>query len=114
MSDLERSRQFYEEVLGFRGEPVPGGYALQCGGDTSIYLLDDTSYAGKAEWPLASFRSDDLEQTVKELRSRGVTLETIPDGEMKTDERGIADMPGVSIAWIRDPDNQVLSFFQPT
>jgi hypothetical protein len=32
---------------------------------------------------------------------------------MKTDERGIARMPGVDIAWIRDPDNQVLSFFQP-
>jgi len=114
VSDMKRSRKFYEEVLGFPGEPVPGGYALHCGGDTGAYLLDEASYAGKAEWPLASFRTENLELTVAELKSRGVELENIPDGEMKTDERGIAEMDGVSIAWIRDPDRQVLSFFQPT
>jgi hypothetical protein len=40
-------------------------------------------------------------------------MEQFPNGEYKTDDRGIADMPGIRIAWIRDPDNQVISLFEP-
>lgn len=34
-------------------------------------------------------------------------------GPYATDERGIADMDGVRIAWFRDPDRQVIAIFEP-
>jgi hypothetical protein len=35
------------------------------------------------------------------------------DGDpYRTDERGIADLGDILIAWFRDPDNQVISVFQ--
>jgi len=37
VSNLEASREFYESKLGLRGEPAPGGWALQAGGDTRIF-----------------------------------------------------------------------------
>jgi catechol 2,3-dioxygenase-like lactoylglutathione lyase family enzyme len=113
VSDLDASRAFYEGTLGLSGEPVPGGYVVRAGGDTRIFLLTGTSYAGRAEWPLASFATDRLDQIVDELRSAGVQPESIEHGPQKTDERGIADMGGVRIAWIRDPDGQVLAIFEP-
>ena len=115
VSDMAASRRFYEETLGLAGEPAPGGYALQAGGGTRIFLLEGTSYAGQAEWPLASFQTDDLAATVRDLRERGVDLEMMGDGDpYRTDERGIADLGEVLLAWLRDPDGQVISIFQLT
>jgi catechol 2,3-dioxygenase-like lactoylglutathione lyase family enzyme len=113
VSDMAASQEFYQGALGLAGEPAPGGYALRAGAGTRIYLLDAPSYAGRAEWPLASFQTDDLAATVAGLRARGVELEMMGDGEpARTDARGIADLGDILIAWLRDPDNQVISLFQ--
>jgi catechol 2,3-dioxygenase-like lactoylglutathione lyase family enzyme len=113
VSDMAASRSFYEGMLGLHGEAAPGGYALRAGGDTRIFLLDGTDYAGRAEWPLASFQTDDLAAAVEDLRGRGVRLEIMGDGDpYRTDERGIADLGDMLIAWFRDPDDQVISVFQ--
>jgi hypothetical protein len=114
VSDLSRSRHFYEGQLGFVGQPAPGGWALRCGGDSYAFLLESTDYPGKAAWPLASFRTDDLDASVADLIERGITLEQIHDGATETDGRGIAELEGMRIAWVRDPDHQVLSFFELT
>ena len=115
VSDMAASRTFYEETLGLEGEPAPGGYALRAGNGTRIFLLAGTSYAGQAEWPLASFQTDDLAATVTDLHERGVELELMGDGDpFQTDERGIADLGAILIAWFRDPDDQVISVFQLT
>ena len=113
VSDLDRSLEFYEGALGLPGEAIPAGYLLRCGGDTVIHLLAGTGYAGQADWPLASFATDRLEEVVDELHARGLDLVRFDDGPQRTDERGIAELDGVRIAWVRDPDRQVLSIFQP-
>ena len=113
VSDLAASREFYEGALGLAGEPAPGGYRLRAGDGTVIFLLAGTSYAGQAEWPLASFESSDLAESVSDLKRRGVQLLVMGDDDpYPTDERGIADLGDILIAWFRDPDNQVISVFQ--
>ena len=62
---------------------------------------------------LASFATDRLEAVVDDLRAHGVRPEELSEGAFRTDERGIADMDGIRIAWIRDPDDQVISIFEP-
>lgn len=115
VSDMDASRAFYEGTLGLQGEPAPGGYVLRAGGGTRIFLLDVAAYAGQADWPLASFQTDDLAATVTDLSGRGVRLEVMGDGDpYRTDGRGIADLGNMLIAWFRDPDGQVISVFQLT
>jgi hypothetical protein len=88
---------------------------LYAGAETRLFLLDGTDYAGRAKWPLASFQTDDLAATVEKLRRSGVDLLIMGEGDpYQTDERGIADLGDMLIAWFRDPDNQVISVFQPT
>jgi hypothetical protein len=62
---------------------------------------------------LASFQSDDLAATVGDLERRGVQLAIMGEGDpYETDERGIADLGDLRIAWFRDPDGQVISVFE--
>ena len=77
VSDLERSRAFYEGTLGLKGEPVPGGHVLSCGGDTRIFLLTAPTTPRRAEWPLASFRADGLDVVVDELLAAGVVMDAL-------------------------------------
>ena len=112
VSDLRASRAFYEDLLGLRGEPAPGGYALRAGGDTRLFLLESTDYPGRAGWPLASFQTADLATTVADLAVRGVSMEIMDGDPFLTDERGIADLGDMLIAWFRDPDGQVIAVFQ--
>jgi catechol 2,3-dioxygenase-like lactoylglutathione lyase family enzyme len=112
VSDLKTSLTFYEGILGLSGHAAPSGYELATGRETRIYLLTGTDYAGQAEWPLASFVTKDLDALVADLRDRGVKMESIETGVQKTNDQGIATMPGMRIAWIRDPDNQVISLFE--
>ena len=64
---------------------------------------------------MASFRADDLAATLAALRTAGGELEMMGDDDpYQTDERGIADLGPMLIAWFRDPDNQVISVFQLT
>jgi catechol 2,3-dioxygenase-like lactoylglutathione lyase family enzyme len=115
VSDLGASRRFYETTLGLRGESAPGGWVLFAGRDTRLFLLKATNYAGQAEWPLASFRTEDLDQTVADLAERGVKLLVMGAGDpFQTNDRGIAALEGMRIAWFRDPDNQVISVFELT
>ncbi|MEJ2861946.1 VOC family protein [Actinomycetospora flava] len=114
VSDMDRSRAFYEQTLGLAGAAVGGGHLLRAGDGALLYLLENAGYAGQAGWPLASFQADDLPATVADLRRRGVTLEVMDDDPpWRTDERGIADFGDVLLAWFRDPDDQVISVSQP-
>jgi hypothetical protein len=100
-------------VSGLHGEAVPGGYALQCGGDTRIFLLTGTSYTGCADRPLASLETDRLEAVADDLRAHGVPPEEFSEGAFRTDRRGVGDLDDIRIAWIRDPDDHVISIFEP-
>jgi catechol 2,3-dioxygenase-like lactoylglutathione lyase family enzyme len=112
VSDLDASIAFYQGVLGLSGEPAPSGYRLHAGSGSVAYLLGGTDYAGQAGWPLASFATDNLDGIVDDLAQRGVP--TMKDVPYPVDARGIADLDGMRIAWITDPDQQVISIFERT
>jgi catechol 2,3-dioxygenase-like lactoylglutathione lyase family enzyme len=113
VSDLDRARAFYEDTLGLAGGPAPGGYRLHCGDGTVIYLLPSTDYPGRAAWPIASFAATDLAAVTADLRERGVELVAFDEGPQRTDARGIADMGSLRIAWFCDPDDNIISVFEP-
>ncbi len=117
VSDLDASRAFYEGRLGLAGDATPGGYALRAGDGTSICLLPVDGSPGPVKWPLASFLVDDIAAKVDELRDRGVEFMAMSqaDGDpFTTDERGVAAQEGLAVAWMVDPDGQVLTLFELT
>jgi catechol 2,3-dioxygenase-like lactoylglutathione lyase family enzyme len=110
--DLEKTRRFYEDVLGFSvSYEDPGGIQYQSGG-TSFFLYP-TQFAGTAQHTLLGWIVDDMDSVVDDLTSKGVTFEQYDMPGMKTDARGIVEMaPGEKGAWFKDPEGNILSVWQ--
>jgi catechol 2,3-dioxygenase-like lactoylglutathione lyase family enzyme len=114
VTELARARDFYEGKLGLRGRETPGGWVVEADGGTVIYLLPDVPNAGGAGWPVASFRVDDVHATVRRFRAAGVPFLGPDDLPFTLDEDGVSsDTTGLQVAWLKDPDGNILTVFQP-
>jgi catechol 2,3-dioxygenase-like lactoylglutathione lyase family enzyme len=112
VKDLEKTRRFYEDVLGFSVDVEdPAGIRYQSGG--TAFFLYPTEFAGTAQHTLIGWDVDDVESVVDDLASKGVTFEQYDTEYIKTDAKGIADMgPGGRGAWFKDPEGNILSIGQ--
>jgi len=106
--NVEDARRFYEGVLGVTPIRVQEREIIYRTGSTrfGIYQSDG---AGRAEHTLGTFSGvEDIEATVADLRSRGVTFEEYDFPGLKTVD-GIAQFGEERVAWFKDPDGNILS-----
>jgi catechol 2,3-dioxygenase-like lactoylglutathione lyase family enzyme len=117
--DLERARVFYSEKLGL--EPVEereGGLRYVCA--AGEFALFESAGAASGDHTQMGWEVDDIEATVRELRSRGVVFEEYDLPGLKTVD-GIADIEGnypskgtgERGAWFRDSEGNMLGIGQP-
>jgi tRNA-Thr(GGU) m(6)t(6)A37 methyltransferase TsaA len=118
--DLERARRFYSETLGL--EPVeerPGGLLYR--GAAGEFALFQSAGAPSGAHTQMAWQVDDLDETVRELRDRGVSFEEY-DVPGLTTVGGIADVEGnypskggigERAAWFRDSEGNLLGIGQP-
>ena len=107
--DIERARKFYQDVVGLTPLPAsePGAVPFKSG--ASSILVYESDFAGTNRATAATWMVDDeLDATVKTLKSKGVTFEHY-------------DMPGVTrqgdvhltgkskAAWFKDPDGNIIA-----
>jgi len=114
VADLEKEAEFYEGKLGLEGKKEDdGGITYECGGGTSIYLYP-RGVPSKAEHTIASFEVEDMEKEVDALIEKGVVFEQydMPDVGITTDEKGIATMGDLKVAWFKDPEGNILALGQ--
>ncbi len=109
VDDLDKAKEFYGETLGLNTSVLDeefGLLSLHLSGDrdTLAYVKPDFT---PATYTILNFVVDDVDSTVDELSSRGVSFERY-DG-FDQDERGIARGQGPTIAWFKDPAGNILS-----
>jgi catechol 2,3-dioxygenase-like lactoylglutathione lyase family enzyme len=111
VSDMAKSRGFYEGELGLRvGIDSGDNVAYRCGEGSVLHVYLSPGHAGNSTATLASWYVDDVEGVVEELTERGVVFERYEEGSILTDERGIATFEGgAKVAYFRDPDGNTLS-----
>jgi catechol 2,3-dioxygenase-like lactoylglutathione lyase family enzyme len=110
VSDLERAKRFYEDRLRLvPGEREDEGVRYPCAHGTAIFVYLSPENAGKSSATLAGWFVDDLDATMDDLASRGVTFERYDQPGLKTDERGVFDAGRFRAAWIRDPDGNTMA-----
>ncbi|MEP6598095.1 MAG: VOC family protein [Actinomycetota bacterium] len=107
-ADLKRARAFYTETLGLTPTaedeytitfPTPSG---------SWFQIYETAYAGTGKHTVAQWEVDDIEDEVRELKSRGVAFDEydMPGVEWKD---SIASIPTVGrVAWFKDSEGNVM------
>jgi catechol 2,3-dioxygenase-like lactoylglutathione lyase family enzyme len=111
--DIDKTRRFYEDTLGFTAErESPAGISYRSG--KTRFDLYPTQFAGTAQHTLMGWVVEDVETTVKELSNEGVTFEQYDFPGLKTDANGIAELGGEKGAWFKDPEGNILSVFQDT
>lgn len=106
--DLSRAKKFYTEVLGlkFAEQPSEGSALFEAGGGTQIFMYQRGR--SSAEHTAVNFIVDDLDAVIETLGSRGVSFEQYDLGEIKTDKRGIATSDETRMAWLTDPEGNIL------
>lgn len=109
-ADLDRTKGWYREKLGFEPEREEEGVAHYRVGSARFDLYT-TQFAGTAQHTLAGWMVDDIDRVVEELRGRGVEFETYDLPGLKTVD-GIADLGYERAAWFKDPEGNILSLGQ--
>ncbi len=110
--DMDASRAFYEGVLGLvpaTGEEPAGNIAYACGDGTRLRIFR-SPHASATGATQAGFLVDDIAAAVDELTARGATFVQVHEGDIDTDDRGIARFGGTAaVAYLTDPEGNVLS-----
>jgi hypothetical protein len=116
--DLDRARRWNSEKLGL--DPVeerPGGLRYQCG-ETYFVVFQSTGKASGQATQMG-WEVDDIENSVADLKSRGIEFEEVDLPGMKT-VKSIADIDGnypskgraERGAWFRDSEGNLLGMGQ--
>jgi catechol 2,3-dioxygenase-like lactoylglutathione lyase family enzyme len=106
--DAERAKSFYRDELGLRlvaDEP----FALVFDANGTMLRIQKAGVFEPLPFTLLGWHVADIEQTVDQLRARGVAF--VRYEGMEQDARDIWQAPGSSarIAWFKDPDGNLLS-----
>lgn len=110
VEDLDKAKEFYGEKLGLKETgSMMEGYDLlfEAGEGTRIYIYQGP--VSVAEHTVASFKVDDVEAAVKELKGKGVQFESYDMEELKTDENNVATLGDYKAAWFKDPEGHILA-----
>lgn len=112
-SDLDRSRAFYQGLLGFKPKEEMVGGIFYSSGSGSFFVYPST-YAGTNKATSMSFELSpkEFDDVVGTLRTAGLTFDTF-DAEGITWHDGVGEMgdgnEGMRSVWFSDPDGNILN-----
>jgi catechol 2,3-dioxygenase-like lactoylglutathione lyase family enzyme len=103
VTDLERARRFFSEQLGLPIlDETPFAIRFGAGRGSQVSVRRGQPNVGQT---VGHFEVDDIGALVRELASRGVTLE---EYESPKTVNGIAQIGPARAAWFKDPDGNIL------
>jgi len=113
VSDLERAKRFYREMLGLRPlQELPQGLLYECA-DGGRFLLYQTGAQSPSEHTQMSFAVADIEGEVGDLKSDGVSFEEYDRRDLTT-VGSIAYTRSAESAWFRDSEGNLIGITQST
>jgi catechol 2,3-dioxygenase-like lactoylglutathione lyase family enzyme len=109
VKNLETAERFYENMLGLtRVEEEPGDVAVYQSGGSKLVVYT-SKYAGTNKGTAAAWHVNDVEETVEELRAKGVRFEQYDNLPGVTRHGDIHVAGDTKMAWFKDPDGNILS-----
>jgi len=114
VSNMEEAKEFYGEVLGLElaEGTAESGVFLYKSGDGLIQVYQ-TDFAGTNKATAVTWKVDDVNAEVAELKTHGVTFEHYPDMPGVTLEGDVhVTEDGIRAAWFADLDGNILSLVQ--
>jgi catechol 2,3-dioxygenase-like lactoylglutathione lyase family enzyme len=110
VTDLDRAKRFYGEVLGLTFLwDNPASARFDCGGATQLSIF--RRGPSSADHTLAHFEVSDIDAVVRDLEARDVTFLDYAEGPLQTTGH-IAQLGPARTAWFKDPDGNTLGLRQ--
>ena len=109
VTDPARARKFYADKLGLTPTAPDGDY-YECGEGTRFVISKMGSKPGGHTQ--MAFAVEDIDGTLRELRSKGVVFEEYDYPALKT-VNGIADAGDLKAAWFKDSEGNMIGIMQP-
>lgn len=113
VNDIQKAKDFYGRTLGLQVSESHGLLTLQLAGGNKVLIYPKVNHA-PATFTVLNFPVENVDESVDELAKRGVRFEIYDESDIKTDEKGIMRGNGPTIAWLKDPDGNVLSVIEET
>lgn len=111
-TDLDRSREFYEQKVGLALSPetIPNHLLFEAGGGATLLVYGRPS-PNLADHTQVRFWSSDVTADVSELVNRGVEFDLVEFGDFKMVDHVLTTPVGQS-AWFKDPDGNTIALVQ--
>lgn len=106
--DLDRARAFYQDTLGFPLQDANSEVLSFKTGPGKMFVYR-SQFAGSNKATCAMFATRDVAAVAADLRAKGVTFEHYGDLQGLTLEGDVHVGGGMSVAWFKDPDGNILS-----
>jgi predicted enzyme related to lactoylglutathione lyase len=112
-TDLDRTREFYEQKVGLTLSPetVPNHLLFEAGHGTTLLVYKRPS-PNLADHTQVRFWCPDVATDVRELVGGGVQFDLVEFGDFKMLDH-VLTTPVGSSAWFKDPDGNTIALFQP-
>jgi catechol 2,3-dioxygenase-like lactoylglutathione lyase family enzyme len=107
-TDLDRSRQFYEQVLSLPVRDADNFAVVVRAAGVTVRITNVGADLNVQPFTVFGWEVSDVHTEVADMSSRGVTFLRV-DG-IKQNEAGVWTAPeGTRVAWFKDPDGNTLS-----
>ncbi|MCZ2404827.1 VOC family protein [Paenarthrobacter sp. Z7-10] len=108
IAEGDRSRQYYEQVLGlpFLGQAADGNLMFDLHGSATLGLMPDPA-AKPSQHTVMSFEVQDISAVIRDLEQRGVAFEDYDLPDLKTTDH-VCVLGAEKAAWFNDPDGNIL------
>jgi catechol 2,3-dioxygenase-like lactoylglutathione lyase family enzyme len=108
VTDLNRAKKFYEGTHGLKPVASEDDEVIIFQSGKSKINVYRSQYAGTNQATALTWAVDDVEGTVRELKSKGVKFEhyDMPGMKLEGDIHVAGDM---KVAWFKDPDGNILN-----
>jgi predicted enzyme related to lactoylglutathione lyase len=108
VKDLKAAKKFYGDTLGLKLTPVPEPEVLNYKSGNSTVLVYKSQFAGTNKATSITWIVDDVEGTVRDLKTKGVAFEHYDFPGMT--RKGDVHIAGKSkAAWFKDPEGNILA-----
>ncbi|HEY9288334.1 MAG TPA: VOC family protein [Candidatus Dormibacteraeota bacterium] len=111
--DIERAKAWYADKLGLKPTrfDATGGALYELSGGTGFLLFPSSGKPSGTHTQMA-LELQDFDQTLRDLRARGVKFEEYDFPGLKTVD-GVAELGDVKAAWFKDSEGNVIGIGTP-
>lgn len=111
VSDIQQAKEFYGDLLGMEIESSHGSSIRAKAPGVEVMIYEKGNHE-PASFTVLNFAVEDVEQAVDHFIEKGIVFEQYDMGPIKTDEKGIARNESGTIAWMKDPSDNVVAILK--